>query len=560
MAAEFGLKGPWIKGLAFSSPCQSNVRAEMEGLEPAYYTDAGHARADLDTRVGQNKEFMTKTTAQPSLKVLQATGIPGLDEILGGGLVPSRVYLIEGKPGSGKTTLALQWLMAGIAAGEAGLYVSLAETREELEEVVHSHGWDIGKITVCEAVIPEEMLKPEEQFTVFQPTDMQLNETTRQMLEQVEKVKPQRVVIDSLSEMRVLAQNAYRHRQQVVALKRFLTKHKCTVLMLDDAGGESQDVHLQTAAHGVIVLQQVPMEYGSERRRLRIVKMRGKQFALGYHDFLIRPGGLEVFPRLLTARVSGSFDHARLKSGIAELDALMGGGPRRGTSTLIIGPAGTGKSTIAQQFAVAAANRGERAALFIFEESIATMLARTEALSLGLRPHIESGRIAVVPIDPGQVSPGEFASRIRRSVEEPGGERATVLVIDSLNGYLNAMPEERFLIVQLHEILTYLAQEGVASFLVLALRGIVGSNIEAPVETTYLADNAIVMRFFEAAGEMKLALAVPKMRSASNERTIREMRIGPQGLHIGEPLHQFQGVLTGEPIFLGGTGPLLKEK
>lgn len=489
----------------------------------------------------------------------QSTGIAGLDEILGGGLTPERTYLIEGGPGSGKTTLALQWLMAGTKAGGNGLYLALAETRDELEEVTKSHGWSLEGVRVCESVVPEETLKPEEQYSVFHPSDVELNETTRQLMEEVERSKPRRVVIDSLSEMRVLAQNPFRHRQQIVALKRYLQPRGCTVMMLDDTASEPLDLHLQTAAHGVIRLEQMPVQYGTERRRLRVVKMRGKEYILGYHDFTIHYGGIEVFPRLVALKQSGDFQPGRLASGIAELDTMLGGGPRFGTSTLVMGSAGTGKSTVSQQFAVAAARRGEGTAIFIFEESLGSLLARSDSMNLGVRQEMEAGRIHIERIDPGLLSPGELAAHIRKAVERTDGVPAKVVVIDSLNAYLNAMPDERFLLVQLHELLTYLNHRGIVTFIVMAHQGLVG-HVVSPVETTYLADNVILMRFFEAAGESKLAIAAVKMRSTDHERTIREMRLGPGGIRIGPPLRQFQGVLTGEPTFMDGMTGLLKEE
>ncbi|HLH56005.1 MAG TPA: ATPase domain-containing protein [Verrucomicrobiae bacterium] len=498
-------------------------------------------------------------TAPVAQQKFQSTGIAGLDEILGGGFTANRLYLVEGTPGTGKTTLALQWLLSGAQSGEPGVYVCLSESREEVDEVAQSHGWDLKTITVLEAVVTDQALGGEEQFSVFQPTDVELNDTTRQMLAAVEQSRAKRLAIDSLSEMRLLAQNPYRHRQQVMALKRYFQRRGCTAMFLDDrSGGGEIDLHLQSAAHGVIQLEQRAPQYGTDHRRLRVVKLRGRDFSLGYHDFVIRRGGLDVFPRLVASDHATKAAPGRLKSGIPELDDLLGGGPRWGTSTLITGPAGTGKSSLAQSFAVAAADAGFNAAIFAFEESLPTLLARSEGLGLGIERHLQSGRITIEQVDPGQLSPGEFAGHVRAAVEGHKGKPARLIVIDSLNGYLNAMPEERFLIIQLHELMTYLGMQGVCTFLVMAQRGLLGTATMSPLETTYLTDNALLLRFFEAMGEIRVALAAIKMRSAKHERSIREYLLGqPRGIRIGKPLREFQGVLTGEPTFIGEQRSLL---
>ncbi len=489
----------------------------------------------------------------------EPTGVPGLDEVLGGGFPTDRIYLVEGTPGTGKTTLALQWVIEGVKQGGPVLYMTLAETRDELEESARSHGWSLAGVEICEAAVPEEVLRPEEQYTVFHPTDVELNETTRQMLEAVDRLKPRRVVIDSLSEMRVMAQNPFRHRQQLVALKRYFKRRGCTVLMLDDRSPETVDLHLQTMVHGVIQLEQTPVEYGAERRRLRVLKMRGRDYKTGFHDFAIQREGLEVFPRLIATDYPLQFgDIEQIKSGIGELDELLGGGPRRGSSMMIVGTPGTGKSSLAQQFAAAAAARGEGAAMFTFDESVGSMLARADGLSMDFRRQVEAGRITVEPAYADLLSPGAFAHRIRRAAEgEDGHPPAKVVVIDSLNGYMHALPEERFLMMQLRELLTYLNRKGVVTFFIMAYRGL---EAVAPVESTYLADGTILLRFFEAGGEIKQAIAAMKMRDASQERTIREMVLGPAGIRIGKPLRQFQGILTGVPQFLDGKGSLLDTK
>jgi len=480
-----------------------------------------------------------------------STGIAGLDEILSGGLAPSRIYLVEGAPGTGKTTIGLQFLMKGARHGEKVLYLCLSETRDELQEVADSHGWDLSGITIVEPAVSEESLRPDEQSTMFHPSETELTETNQRLLAEVERVKPSRVVFDSLAELRLLAQNPLRHRRQLVALKRFFLPRKCTVLMLDDLTRETMDLHLQATAHGVIQLEHLPPEFGADRRRLRVVKMRGKDIVLGWHDYLIRTGGMEVFPRLTAAEHPGNGGpNVRVGSDIKELDDLMGGGPSKGTSTIIMGQAGTGKSSIAYQYAMAAARRGERAVIFSFDESLHTALRRAEALGMDLAEHVQAGRIRIEQVDPGQLSPGEFAGRVRRAVEGNNHRAAKVLVIDSLNGYLNAMPAERFLLIQLHELLSYLGQQGVTTLLVVSQHGLVGTAGETPVDTTYLADNTILLRFFEAAGEVKRAISVIKMRSGKHETTIRELRVEPGGIVISEPLRQFQGVLQGEPRFI----------
>lgn len=480
-----------------------------------------------------------------------STGVAGLDEILAGGLTPNRIYLVEGAPGTGKTTLGLQYLMEGARRGEKVLYLCLSETHDELQEVADSHGWDLSGIAIVEPAVSEESLRPDEQSTMFHPSETELTETNQRLLAEVERVKPARVVFDSLAELRLLAQNPLRHRRQLVALKRFFLPRKCTVLMLDDLTRETMDLHLQATAHGVIQLEHLPPEFGADRRRLRVVKMRGKDIVLGWHDYLIRTDGMEVFPRLTAAEHPGNGGpNVRLSSDIKELDALMGGGPSKGTSTIIMGQAGTGKSSIAYQYAIAAARRGERAVIFSFDESLHTALRRAEALGMDLAEHLEAGRIRIEQVDPGQLSPGEFSGRVRRAVEGSNHDAAKVLVIDSLNGYLNAMPAERFLLIQLHELLSYLGQQGVATLLVVSQQGLVGTTGQTPVDTTYLADNTLLLRFFEAAGEVKRAISVIKMRSGKHETTIRELRIEPGGIVISEPLRQFQGVLLGEPHFV----------
>jgi circadian clock protein KaiC len=472
------------------------------------------------------------------------TGIPGLDNVLNGGLTANRIYLIEGDPGSGKTTVGLQFLLEGRRLGEKGMYVSLSETKEELEGVARSHGWTLDDIFCFELLPSDDSLNPDAQSRLFHPSEVELSDTTRSILGEVARRAPSRVVFDSLSEMRLLAQHPLRYRRQVLALKQFFIGRHCTVLLLDDRTSADNDLQLHSLAHGVIALQHLAQEYGAERRRLRAVKMRGSAFRGGYHDFSIRTGGLEVFPRLVAAEHHRRFVAEPLQSGVGGLDRLLGGGLDRGTSTLIMGPAGSGKSTIAAQFLCAAARRGEKSAVFTFDESVATFLARAEGLGLAFRDAMDSGHVRVQQVDPGELSPGEFIYAIRDAVEKDG---AKVVVIDSLNGYLNAMPEERYLTIQLHELLTYLGQQGVVTILIVAQAGLLGSNMQAPVDASYLADTVVALRYFEAEGGIHRAISVIKKRSGAHEHRLRELTLTGQGIKVGEPLDRYHGIFTGVP-------------
>ena len=481
---------------------------------------------------------------------LVKTGIPGFDDILGGGLTPDRVYLLEGDPGAGKTTLALQFMLQGAKRGETVLYVTLSETRIELEGIAASHGWSLDGVTVHDLLPPQEQLLADAQSRMFHPSEVELSDTTRAILDQIQAIKPRRVVFDSLSEIRMLAQNALRYRRQILALKQFFIGRDCTVLLLDDRTAADNDLQLHSLAHGVVTMEHMAQHYGAERRRLRVLKMRGKHFRGGWHDFTIRPGGLDVFPRLVAAEHVSTFKEPALKSGIGPLDALLGGGIDRGTSVLLLGPAGVGKSSFAMQYAVAAAHSGERAAVFVFDENRATLVRRSAGIGMDVKGQLESGRLRIQQVDPAELSPGEFAHIIKHSVQKDG---TRLVVIDSLNGYLNAMPEERFLQLHLHELLTFLAQQGVVTFLLVAQHGMIGANMQTPVDASYLADCVIVLRYFEAEAKLRRVISVLKKRSGAHEDALREFRISESGLWVGEPLRRFHGVLAGVPSIMQET-------
>jgi circadian clock protein KaiC len=476
-----------------------------------------------------------------------STGVAGLDDVLSGGLARSRLFLIEGMPGSGKTTLALQVLRAAAARGEPVLYVTLSETEAELRAVGASHGWTLDGIALQELIPSQDSLDPDQQYTLFHASEVELGATIKEILTTVERLNPTFVVFDSLSELRLLSGNALRYRRQILALKQFFAGHGCTALLLDDMTATDQDLQTQSIAHGVIHLEVSHPDYGSERRRLRVVKYRGTQFRGGYHDYVIERGGIRVFPRLVAAEHRRASGRVRLPSEVPELDALLGGGLEEGTSTLLVGAAGTGKSTLAAQFATAAAGRGQRTALFVFDEGPTTLLSRCDGLGIGLAAQIDAGLVSVQQVDPAELTPGEFTHRIREAVRE----KVSLVVIDSLNGYLNAMPGERFVTIQLHELLMYLGQQGVATILVAAQHGMIGSQMQTPVDASYLADAVILLRYFEAAGEVRQAISVVKKRGSRHERTIREFKLDERGIRVGEPLRDFRGILTGVPVYEG---------
>jgi circadian clock protein KaiC len=485
-----------------------------------------------------------------------ATGVEGLDKILFGGLPRNRFYLVQGDPGVGKTTLGLQFLMEGSRVREKGLYITLSETHQELLGVANSHGWNLDELAIFELSAIEETLSADSQNTLFHPSEVELNHITKILKDKVEQVQPARIVFDSLSELRLLAQNPLRYRRQLLSLKQFFVGRNCTVIVMDDRTSEASDREVQSIAHGVLNLERMAPEYGAERRRLSVVKVRGEAFRGGYHDYIISKGGLIVFPRLVAADHRKEFPAQSMSSHIEALDTLLRGGLDRGTSTLFTGPPGTGKSTLGAQFASAAAARGENVAAYTFDEKIDTYIERADALGMQLSRHISDGRIEATQINPAELSPGEFAHRIRRDVETRG---VNLVIIDSLNGYLNAMPEERFLTIQMHELLSYLAQQGVATILILAQHGLVGS-MHSPVDITYLADTVLILRYFEVEGAVKQAVSVIKKRSGGHERTIREFKIESDGIHVGAPLTQFHGVLTGVPTYQGSSDEIMKGK
>ena len=477
-----------------------------------------------------------------------STGISGLNDILHGGLPKDRIYLVEGDPGTGKTTLAMQFALEGVRSGGKALYVTLSETKGELVAMARSHGWSLDGLEIFELIPVEANLTADSQYTFFHSEEVELGETVRTLLEKVSSIEPTYLVIDSLAELRLLAQDHQRYRRQVLALKHYFAGKSTTALLLDDRTSADKEKQLHSIVHGVISLERLPREYGKNRRRIEISKIRGSDYIDGYHDYTIARGGMSIFPRLEARRHSGAFTGEILSSGLPNLDSLLGGGLDRGGATLVIGPAGCGKTTLSMKYAAAAACAGDPAVMFAFDEGLGTLLARSEGLNMGLQDCINSGSLTVHQLDPAEMSPGEFAFRVREAVDR---DKARIIVIDSLNGYLTSMPQEQFLTLQLHELLTYLNERGVVTILILGQHGPLGQN-GSDVDLSYLADTIVLLRFFEAGGEMRRAISVIKKRSSQHEHSIRELEIGaPEGLRVGLPLTAFRGILTGVPEFTG---------
>ena len=482
-----------------------------------------------------------------------STGVTGLDDVLLGGLNPNRIYLLEGAPGTGKTTVALQFMLEGARKGEKCLYITLSETAEELRSVARAHGWSLDPITIFELTPPEANFAADQYYTLLHPSEVELSETIKLILDRIEELQPDRVAFDSLAEIRLLAQDPLRYRRQVLALKQFFAGRSSTALLLDDLTSRAHELQVHSITHGVIVLERLTREYGAERRRIQITKMRGANFRGGYHDVVIAQGGLSVFPRITVEETNEIRVGEMVSSGVDAIDALLGEGVHRGTSMLFIGPAGAGKSSLATQYAIAAMERGESASIYTFDESRNTLIERSAGLGMHLEPHLKSGRLIIEGVNAAELSPGHFAHRLRQRVESnPHG----VVVIDSLNSYLNAMPAEQFLVMQMHELLAYLNRQGVLSILVMAQQGLIG-QMHSPIDLSYLTDTVLLLRYFELHGAVRNAISVIKKRSGAHERTIREFRLGPHGIFVGEPLSAFQGVLTGVPAYTGESGPLL---
>ena len=481
-----------------------------------------------------------------------ASGIAGLDDVLSGGFTKGTLFLVEGSPGTGKTTLALRFLLEGAGAGDRNLYISLSETKNELLAGAASHGWTLGSdIEIFDLQPAESLLSADQQQSLLYSSDLELGETIKAIFDAVERVKPDRIVLDSLSEIRLLAQSSLRYRRQLLTMKHYFAQHEATVLALDDLTTDATDKTAHSIAHGVIRLEELVPNYGAERRRMRVIKYRGQAFRGGYHDFIIKRGGLEIFPRLVSKEHVAKFPITVVSSENKELDALLGGGIESGSSTLLLGPAGSGKSLIGLQFAAAAIGRGEKVALFAFDEELGLLFRRTKAMGIDLEKFHDEGSLSIEQVDAAELSPGEFANRVRTSVEEAS---VRIVIIDSLNGYQSSMPEEQSLILHMHELLQFLNRHGASTFLTVAQHGLFG-DMKAPVDVTYLADTVILLRFFEAEGRVRRAISVIKKRTGSHEDTIRELTISNRGLALGAPLARFHGVLRGVPVYVGSERP-----
>ncbi len=500
-----------------------------------------------------------RTEAAPVVLTLPtaATGVRGLDDILQGGLARGRTFLLEGNPGTGKTTIALQFLLEGAKAGEAGLYITLSETADELRVSAASHGWALEAVDVFELVPPESLLSEDQQQSLLYSSDLELGETTKRIFEAFNAAKPARVVLDSLSEIRLLAQGSLRYRRQILALKHFFATRNTTVLMLDDLTTDEKDKTVHSVAHGVIRLEELAPEYGADRRRLRVLKYRGKKFRGGYHDFVIETGGVRAFPRLVASEHRQSFTRRTLGTGIKAFDRLLGGGVERGSSVLVLGPAGAGKSIIALTFAASAIRRGERVAMFVFDEELGLLTERAKGFGMDLEAMQRSNQLRLLQVDAAELTPGEFSTRARESIEDFG---AKTLIIDSMNGFQAAMPEERALILHLHELLQFCNRSGATTYLTVAQHGLLASDMKAPIDLTYLADTVILLRYFELAGAVRRAISVVKKRTSAHEDTIREYRLGPGGMDVGPPLMNLHGVLRGVPTIVGGNPGIRKSR
>jgi circadian clock protein KaiC len=482
------------------------------------------------------------------------TGVVGLDDVTAGGFQRGRIYLIEGNPGAGKTTVATQFLLEGAARGERCLYITLSETEDELRDGARSHGWELGdSIEIFELTPPESLLDSDQQQSLLYSSDLELGETTKRIFEAFERVRPDRLVLDSLSEIRLLAQSSLRYRRQILSLKHYFAQYQTTVLLLDDMTSDMLDKTVHSVAHGVLRFEEHAPVYGPERRRMRVIKYRGRRYRGGYHDMVIETGGVRIFPRLISAEHHQPFERSVQVTDNPALDALLGGGLDRGSSALILGPAGTGKSLLALSFFQSAVARGERAAMFVFDEEVGLLKQRALGLGIDLQAMIDAGHLSIEQVDAAELSPGEFSQRVRERVEQ---FKAGTVVVDSLNGYQAAMPEEQALVLHMHELLQYLNRRGTSTFLTVAQHGLVG-DMKSPVDVTYLADTVILLRYFEAAGRVRRAISVVKKRTGAHEDTIREFQVSKRGIDLGPPLTEFQGVLRGVPSFVGDRAPLL---
>ncbi|PRY06143.1 ATPase domain-containing protein [Paraburkholderia sp. BL25I1N1] len=483
---------------------------------------------------------------------LVLTGIPELDFVLRGGLPKYRLHLIEGAPGTGKTTIALRFLIDGVRNQESCLYVTFSESTDELVSAARTHGWDVGGIDFFE-LVPDEAQAAQQQ-TVLLPAEIELDKTVQRIIARIEATHPDRIVIDSVSELRLLAHDPFIYRRQLSSLKRFLQGRCITTILLDDLRF-NDDGELQSLVHGVISLSSSERDYGAGRRRLRIAKMRGTNLMSGWHDYALVTGEVLVFPSLIANDHTSDVRGAPLRSGSPGLDEILGSGLDRGTTTMLIGPSGAGKSSLALSYALAGARNGEHAAYFSFDEAYEIFVRRGQSLGLDPQPALASGQLAWQRMNPSRISPGEFVWAVRREVED---KNARVVVIDSINSYLSTMPEERSLIAQLHELLTYLNRRGVVTLLLLAQQGVLG-DVENPVDLSFLSDTVLLLRFFEAAGQLRRAVTVIKRRTGAHDTAIHEFRLSGHGVEIGRPLRDLHGIFSGVPTYSGSPDNLIDD-